>query len=359
MRRLRFLARYAMKRLIAILLLTGLALGVAAQTTSLPHARKRAVYGTDSYVAPSRYDYTLAARQIVADAASDYDKAERLYRWLCTNITYDHTGTVRTADATWERRTAVCQGYCELFYRLAESIGLRSRLVFGRCKHASRPTAEQQTPSFEDHTWLCIDTEDGEILADPTWDASMLRRKSQSSPLPSSHLPPPLLPLLWFDVDPAWFIFTHQPKSHHRQLLGSDVSDAQFVAMPYLTPHSALLGLSADAVLQRQLTDGGAPPYLVEANVEWLEQVNIVSLPATYRLPIGEPVTFVVDKMSDDILVQLVGDADSHGEAQWVHDGNRLTLTFTPQHPGRLFLAVTPRRGVPVLKRLVEYEVEG
>ena len=67
----------------------------------------------------------------------------------------------------------------------------------------------------------------------------------------------------------------------------------------------------------------------------------------------------VVDKMSDDILVQLVGDADSHGEAQWGHDGNRLTITFTPQHPGRLFLAVTPRRGVPVLKRLVEYEVEG
>lgn len=344
----------------------------AAQPSSVAPVRKKAVYGTDYYVSPTVYDYTAAARTIVGDAATDYERAERLYLWLCAHVTYDRSGQVRTADACWTRRTAVCQGYCELFYRLAESIGMRSRLVFGRCKHAGQFT------KLEDHTWLSVETEDGDILLDPTWGAGNYVR-GEFVRLRN--------PLLWFDVAPEWFVFTHQPKTHRRQMLDVDVSDEQFAALPYTTPLAALAGIDGRDALLRMLSGGDAPPVVMAQHAELLERLAIVDIPQTRHLAVDSTYTFVVSNPDDGYLLTIVGEGESVHQNRWtllappappeasdslevvqpesvtvcdVPTGSVPTYSveITPRRRGRLTLALLPRVGVPVLRHLVEYIVE-
>lgn len=345
---------------------------VEAQPSSLAPARKKAVYGADYYVSPSALDYTAAARAIVGDATTDYERAERLYLWLCANVTYDRTGQVRTADGCWTRRTAVCQGYCELFFRMAETIGVHSKLVFGRCKHAGVHT------KLEDHTWLSVETEEGTILLDPTWGAGAYVR-GEFVRLRD--------PLLWFDVAPEWFVFTHQPKSHRRQMLDVEVSDEQFVALPYVTPLTALLGIEGKDVLTRMLAGGDAPPVVLTHHAELLEGLTIAEVPTTRHLEVDSTYTFVVDNPDEDFMLTIVNEGESINQNAWSRveplvpaddaadsednpaespeesapttiASTLYRVEVTPHHRGRLSLALMPRAGVPVLRHLVEYVVE-
>lgn len=345
-----------------------------AQPSSLVAARKKAVYGADYYVSPSAYDYTAAARAIVGDATTDYERAERLYLWLCANVTYDRSGQVRTADACWRHRTAVCQGYCELFFRMAETIGLRSKLVFGRCKH---PGAHSK---LEDHTWLSVETEEGTILLDPTWGAGGYVRGE------FVHL---RNPLLWFDVTPEWLVFTHQPKTHRRQMLDVEVSDEQFAVLPYVTPVTALLGIEGKDVLTRMLAGGDAPPVVVPHHAELLEHLTIASIPTTRHLAVDSTYTFIVGNPEADYMLTVVNESESINQNLWTRietpasdttppdlperEGTEDTalapemtvvgstlyrVEVTPHHRGRLTLALMPRAGIPMLRHLVEYVVE-
>lgn len=345
---------------------------VGAQPPALPPARKKAVYGVDYYVSPSAYDYTAAARAIVGDAATDYERAERLYLWLCAHVTYDRSGAVRTADACWTRRTAVCQGYCELFYRMAETIGLRSKLVFGRCKHAG------QYAKLEDHTWLSVETEEGNILLDPTWGAGGYLR-GEFVRLSN--------PLLWFDVAPEWFVFTHQPKSHRRQYLDVEVNDEQFAALPYTTPLTALAGIDARDALVRILNGGDAPPVVMHQRAELLKRLAIIEIPQTRHLAIDSTYTFVVGNADDEYLLTIVNGGESINQRLWTLDESTCLpeaqagveaaspdaasapeaplcsapvyrVEVTPRSRGRLTLSLLPRVGIPVLHHLVEYVVE-
>lgn len=208
------------KTYLVLVLLLCLAGSAAGQWLQPQPGRKRAVYGVDFYISPSAYDYSLTAQSIVGDAETRYEKAQHIYLWLCNNLTFDRSGRFRTADDAFRYRKAVCQGYCELFYRLGECVGLKPRLVYGKCRLPRAAT-------LQDHVWLSITTEEGDILVDPTWGAGFYRdgefvRQDE--------------PLKWFDVDPAWFIFTHLPDNSRRQHLSPAVTDEQFAQLPFVAP---------------------------------------------------------------------------------------------------------------------------
>lgn len=332
------------KKILALVLLLCLAGSVAAQLVSLPKARKKAVYGMDFFVSPSAYDYTLMARRIVAGAETDYDKAQRIYLWLCDNVKFDATGAVRTADETWTSRTAVCQGYCELFYRMAETVGVKTKLVNGKCR---RPLAHGK---LENHVWLQVATERGEILVDPTWGAGFMFNKN------FVRLKEPLL---WFDVDPAWLIFSHLPKNERRQHLDPVVSDEQFAALPYVTPLAAQLGIAPREALKQQLEGGEELPIVRMQDASWPQQLRLKSVPTVRHLHKDSTYTFVVEKIATEAQLSLDTDATVYGEAQWQHEGNLYTLTLTPQQQGPLCLTLHTLQGIFMQsQRIVEYVVE-
>ena len=84
---------------------------------------------------------TAAASVIAAlalDGKSDYEKLAAIYGYICDNVTYDYANLEDstyllkyTAYAALINKTAVCQGYAVLLYRLALMAGVDARVIAG------------------------------------------------------------------------------------------------------------------------------------------------------------------------------------------------------------------------------------
>lgn len=123
--------------------------------------------------------YTNAAQEAQVDAAvetlldqldvydaSDYDKVCAIYDYLCENVTYDHAGLaagdsklIYTAYAALINGTSVCQGYANLFYRLALELNVDARLIPG-------------IGNGGDHGWNIVKLDGKYYNLDATWDAT-------------------------------------------------------------------------------------------------------------------------------------------------------------------------------------------
>ena len=97
---------------------------------------------------------------------SDYEKIKGVYDWICANVTYDYanledtTYTLKyTAYAALMDKTAVCQGYALLFYRLMLELGVDNRFIAGLAA------------SGEAHGWNIVQLGEYYYSVDSTWDA--------------------------------------------------------------------------------------------------------------------------------------------------------------------------------------------
>lgn len=96
---------------------------------------------------------------------TDYEKTKLIYDYICENVTYDEENLYDdsymlkyTAYAAMMNRTALCQGYASLIYRMLEECDVDARVVFG-------------TSGGENHTWTLSEIEEKYYLSDSTWDA--------------------------------------------------------------------------------------------------------------------------------------------------------------------------------------------
>ena len=122
--------------------------------------------------------YSTAAQETEVDAevdrlldqldlydASDYDKVKGIYDYICDTVTYDYdnledTSYKRkfTAYAAFMDKTAVCQGYALMFYRLALELGVDARLIAGIGNGGG-------------HAWNIVEIAGQYYNLDSTWDA--------------------------------------------------------------------------------------------------------------------------------------------------------------------------------------------
>lgn len=100
----------------------------------------------------------------IESMTSDYDKICAIYNWICENIEYDYDNLdddsyvlKYSAYSALINRTAVCQGYASLLYRLLLECGIDCRVIAGT---AGGP-----------HAWNIIKIGDKYYNADSTWDA--------------------------------------------------------------------------------------------------------------------------------------------------------------------------------------------
>lgn len=333
-----------MKRIISIIIFLLLTATVIwADVRQLPSAHKKEYYSDGFFVSASNLDYSPIAREVVGDAFSSYDKARAIYLWLCDNIAYDPTLKHRTADDCWRTRKAVCQGYCELFFRMGETVGLKSKLINGYGKHAS-------SDELEKHVWLAVQTEEGEILLDPTWGAGLFVNgkfvKQQS-------------PMLWFATNPHWFIFTHYPQKKKHQHLDDPVEEKEFRSLPYLNPVVAKLGIVPREALARSRRGEEIFPLIPILNTDYLSKVSLSNVPLVRHLKLGKPYLFEVDKIQKDCKILLENEGNVRIEDRWECKDGRYSTTVVPKTPGRLRLIVTSGSTfVPTQKAVLEYIVE-
>jgi hypothetical protein len=99
------------------------------------------------------------------EKTTEKKKSDVIYRYITDNVKYD---TANLGDSTYllkftpyaalVNKTAVCQGYALLYYRLAEEVGLDSRVITG-------------TSFNENHAWNIVKIGEDYFHLDSTWDA--------------------------------------------------------------------------------------------------------------------------------------------------------------------------------------------
>ena len=102
------------------------------------------------------------------DANTDeLTKIQTIYDYITENVRYDHTNLEDdsyilkfSAYAALINKTAVCEGYAVLFYRLAEEVGLDARVI----------TGIGGTGADSNHAWNIVKLGDTYYYLDATWD---------------------------------------------------------------------------------------------------------------------------------------------------------------------------------------------
>lgn len=279
------------------------------------------------YVSETRYDYSKVAARITSGCETKYEQAEAIYKWLCANISYDVSYRVHTADECWDKRTGVCQAYCELFYRIAEPLGLKTYIISGTSKTLANADGR--------HSWIFVVTsgENSGIFIDPTWGAgsvsgnTFIRNDNDMS---------------WFHVSPYWLIFTHFPEDESCQLLDNPISRAEFDRLPVVDPIWEEYGLDAREVFAYYRGHSGDAPVFYD---EALGKVRILDVPLDGELRVGNVYHFELQKIEPcELGVSNSGAVIAEGRnaflSEWVSSGSRCLLDFIPSKAGDLNLWV-------------------
>ena len=116
------------------------------------------------------YIKTTILPQLALGGKSTYQKVQAIYNWITKNVRYDYAhlndSTYKlqyTAYAAAINKTAVCQGYANLFYRLANGAGIDCRIITG--------TADGGNGVWGPHAWNIVKMDDGNYYClDATWD---------------------------------------------------------------------------------------------------------------------------------------------------------------------------------------------
>lgn len=98
---------------------------------------------------------------------TDYNKVCKIYDYICKNVSYDdehlndESYTIKnSAYGALVNKTAVCQGYALLFYRLSLECGVDTRIISG-----------VEMESREAHAWNIVRLNNYYYNVDSTWDA--------------------------------------------------------------------------------------------------------------------------------------------------------------------------------------------
>lgn len=110
-------------------------------------------------------------RSLDLTGKTDYEKAAAIYDYVCSNVQYDYANLNNkeyylkyTGYAALIDKTAVCQGYAVLMYRLLLASGVDNRIVAGYSYN-------------QRHSWNIIRIGEAYYNADSTWDAGYLTYK--------------------------------------------------------------------------------------------------------------------------------------------------------------------------------------
>ena len=114
--------------------------------------------------------------QLSLGGKTTYQKVQAIYNWITANVKYDYSHMndptywpQYTAYAAAVQKKAVCQGYANLFYRLANDAGVDCRIITGKAYNDD---------GTADHAWNIVRMEDGKYYClDATWDAGLKPEK--------------------------------------------------------------------------------------------------------------------------------------------------------------------------------------
>jgi len=286
------------------------------------------------------YDFEGLANQITVDYADNLQKVAAIYKWICDSIAYDTSFRVRTADECIRTRRGVCQAYCEVFYQLAQAVGIKVEIINGLSKNSLGEVERRG------HAWLFAYTsEDRGIIVDPTWGAGsviddvFVRSKNC---------------WLWFNVDPEWLIFSHWPRDPSYQLQEQHMTERDFRNAPPVNELWLEYGLDAhELALKMRAGTLELPKFYNRGEGD----LSIVDIPLCRSLKMGETYPFRIRvKPGRDFL--LHNNRTRCTQEEWTLEADSsYSVRFMPKETGDLTLCLLDRSGQG-WNGIISYEIE-
>ena len=232
---------------------------------------------------------------------SETERAEVLYRWIAHNVAYDVAGlvarrpTAPSVSDVLDQGVALCEGYAELFRRLAGLAGLEARTIIGYAKaYGYVQGTEFRAPN---HAWNAVRIDGKWHLLDVTWGAGRIEGGLTFVREYDRY---------WFLTAPEEFAFSHLPLDPRWQLLEEPLSLDDFERQAPVSPSQFLAGFAPEYVhaLQADRAFTGVP----DVHFFRGRRIRIHNVPLERTLPAGGEVEFRLE-------------ADGAAEVVVVNDG--------------------------------------
>ena len=203
---------------------------VNAYRTRTPHPAAKSVPRTiESRIGSSGLSALPAlVAHLTAGEDDPFISLKAIHDWIALEISYDVQGFLRgsgmVADAGGALRTgrAVCQGYSELFARMAAIAGFQCEVVSGFGRGVGFSLFAQEDFTRSNHDRNVVRVADGWDLVDATWDAGHLDgyafRRNYST--------------AYFLLTPEYMLYSHLPENPDWQLVAPPISGRRGKSLP-------------------------------------------------------------------------------------------------------------------------------
>ncbi|UJR33488.1 hypothetical protein I4U23_020933 [Adineta vaga] len=178
---------------------------------------------------PSSIEELVRSIKKLARRGNQIDRAWIIFYWISQNISYDITtlnnrNGSQNANAVFESKRAVCEGYALIYADLCQQTGIQCRKVSGYSKGSGfvlRQTKFEKT----DHAWNIITLDNGHsYFIESTWGSGHSEQKTnQFKAELVSH---------YFMCPPEHMIYQHLPEDPSCQLLANPITMNEFLMLP-------------------------------------------------------------------------------------------------------------------------------
>lgn len=180
---------------------------------------------------PSLYVVKIC-ESINQTAKNDFEKTKMAHDVVAVLISYDAknfwAGTVPEQD--WEsvlkRKTAVCEGYSNLFEKFCDTLKIKCEVIHGYARGVGTSLTDSENPRESNHAWNLVRINDACYLVDVTWDSGYMDGKVSKQSYSTDYL----------FIKPEVMIYSHYPEMNKYQLMETPVSAEEFATLPDLRP---------------------------------------------------------------------------------------------------------------------------
>jgi hypothetical protein len=212
---------------------------VACTEATAQSSYRNASARNNDYLTPA-----FLAKSLTANATSEKQKVETIFRWITDNIEYKvkplyatrlriqsklddvDTGALkplseRVAEKVLDERIAFCDGYARLFTTLCSYAGIQSQVVTGY----ARLTDEKGLKFRSNHSWNAVYIDSTWHLVDATWASGYITFSGGQFIKQYNDF--------YFLTPPAEFIRTHYPEDLQWSLLNEPPTLKEYESTPF------------------------------------------------------------------------------------------------------------------------------
>ena len=188
-------------------------------------------------------DYVNAVIDFINEnGKNDFEKAKMVHDVTALLISYDAagfwSGNIPEQDYAnvLKRKTAVCEGYANVFYHFCSKLKLSCVVVHGYARGVGTSLIATENAGNSNHAWNMVKLDGAYYLVDCTWDSGYMDGKVSKQDYNTD----------WLFIKPEHMIYSRLPDNSKYQLLEKPISKEEFVKLPYWRPKFFEIAESAE-----------------------------------------------------------------------------------------------------------------